>query len=50
MMMCPSGMDVEQKFLKALNETKGWKITGHELELMDGGGKVVAEFEAASGG
>jgi heat shock protein HslJ len=50
MMMCPSGMDVEQRFLKALNDTKQWKITGQELKLMDGGGTVVAVFEAGSAG
>jgi heat shock protein HslJ len=45
MMMCPSGMDLEQRFLKALNETKRWKIEGQELKLMDGEGKVEAVFE-----
>ncbi|MGD0446033.1 MAG: META domain-containing protein [Edaphobacter sp.] len=50
MMMCPSGMDVERRFLNALNETKRWKIEGQELKLMDGEGKVVAVFEAGSAG
>ena len=45
MMMCPSEMDLEQRFLKALNETKRWKIEGQELKLMDGEGKVAAVFE-----
>jgi copper homeostasis protein (lipoprotein) len=45
MMACASGMETEQNFLKALGEVKRWKIAGHELELMDGAGKVVAVFE-----
>jgi len=45
MMACASGMETEQNFLKALGQVKRWKITGHELELMDGAGKVVAVFE-----
>jgi heat shock protein HslJ len=50
MMMCPSGMDMEQRFLKALDETKLWKIEGQELKLMDGEGKVVAVFEVSRAG
>jgi copper homeostasis protein (lipoprotein) len=45
MMACASGMETEQSFLKALGEVKRWKIAGHELELMDGAGKVLAVFE-----
>ncbi|HXC96430.1 MAG TPA: META domain-containing protein [Edaphobacter sp.] len=48
MMMCPSGMDTEQRFLKALGQVKRWKIVGRELELMDGDAKVVATFEPAA--
>jgi heat shock protein HslJ len=46
MMMCPSGMDTEQSFLKALGQVKRWKIAGRQLELMDDDAKVVAMFEA----
>jgi copper homeostasis protein (lipoprotein) len=45
MMACASGMETEQNFLKQLGEVKRWKIAGHELELMDGAGKVVAVLE-----
>ena len=45
MMMCPSGMDTEQGFLKALGQVKRWKITGRKLELIDGDAKVAAVFE-----
>lgn len=46
-MMCPSGMDLEQRFLKTLNGTKRWRIEGQELKFMDGEGKVVAVFEVS---
>jgi copper homeostasis protein (lipoprotein) len=45
MMACASGMETEQNFLKALGQVKRWKITGHQLELMDEAGKVLAVFE-----
>ena len=47
MMACPSGMETEQGFLKAMGQVKRWKIAGRQLELMDGGGKVVAVFAVA---
>jgi heat shock protein HslJ len=50
MMACPGGMDTEKKFLKMLWQAKQWKITGRELELMDGSRKVVAVFEMADSG
>jgi copper homeostasis protein (lipoprotein) len=50
MMACAGGMETEQSFLKALGEVKRWKIAGHQLELMDGAGKVVAVFEAGDSG
>lgn len=46
MMACADGMDTEQKFLKALGSVSQWKITDRRLQLMDGSGVVVAEFEA----
>ncbi|HQR60553.1 MAG TPA: YbaY family lipoprotein [Methylophilaceae bacterium] len=46
MMACPSGMDTEQAFHKALAHVKSWKITGEHLELLDAGGVSLARFEA----
>jgi heat shock protein HslJ len=43
-------MDVERRFLNALNETKRWKIEGQELKLMDGEGKIIAVFEVSPAG
>jgi len=48
MMACPDGMETEQKFLKALEQAKRWKIAERQLKLMDGSGKVVLVFEAGS--
>ena len=48
-MACKNGMDTEKAFLDALNRVTNWKITGHTLELLDGDGRVVAEFESGSG-
>jgi heat shock protein HslJ len=50
MMACPDGMQTEQKFLKALEQVKRWKIAGRRLELMDGSGRVVLVFEVAGSG
>jgi heat shock protein HslJ len=50
MMACPDGMQTEQKFLKALEQVKRWKIAGRRLELMDGSGKVVLVFDVAGSG
>jgi putative lipoprotein len=46
LMTCPTGMDVEQKFLAALGQTTGVRITGKHLELLDAAGQVVADLEA----
>jgi heat shock protein HslJ len=48
MMACPDGMQTEQKFLKALEQVKRWKIAVRQLKLMDGSGKVVLVFEVGS--
>lgn len=48
MMACAEGMDTERAFLDALQQVKRWKISGQELELSDGGGKLLAHFEARS--
>ena len=44
-MACKQGLETEQALLTALNQVKGWKITGRKLELLDGDGRTVAEFE-----
>lgn len=46
MMSCVEGMDTEKAFLKALTETKTWKMAGEELELLNDAGNVVARFKA----
>jgi heat shock protein HslJ len=50
MMACPEGMETEQRFLKALEQVKRWKIAQGQLELMDGSGSVVAVFAVAGSG
>jgi heat shock protein HslJ len=46
-MACPPDiMKTESAFLKALNETRGWKIVGDKLTLVGGKGKKLAEFKA----
>jgi heat shock protein HslJ len=46
MMACASGMDTERAFQDALAKVSAWKIAGHELELLDTGGHLLARFEA----
>jgi putative lipoprotein len=46
LMACPTGMDIEQKFLAALGQTTSVRITGQHLELIDAAGQVVADLEA----
>jgi copper homeostasis protein (lipoprotein) len=43
---CPSGMETEQAFLKALEQVRAWKIEGEHLELFGAGGERLARFEA----
>lgn len=40
-MMCPTGMDIERDFLKALELAKTFKLNGGKLELYDGDVKVA---------
>jgi META domain len=47
-MSCPSGMEIEGAFLRALAEAHTWKIWGLELDLFDGRGEPVARFAAPS--
>lgn len=46
MMACVGGMDTEDKLVKALEETREWRVSGQELELLDGSQTVVARFKA----
>ena len=48
MMACPS-MAQEQAYLKALNATTGWRVSGDRLQLVDAQGKPQAEFVARPG-
>ena len=45
-MMCPSGMDVERRFLAALQATRTARVRGGTLDLLDANRRVVASFEA----
>jgi len=45
-MACVQGMDTERAFLEALKDVSTWKIAGHELELFDASGKLLARFES----
>ena len=47
MMGCVDGMEQEQRFLKSLNHVERYRIRGHQLELLDGSGAVLARLEAA---
>lgn len=49
MMACVDGMDQEQEFFRALQETRTWKIFGEHLELYGKDGTMVARFEARYG-
>ena len=44
MMACLEGAETEQRFLTALANVKGWRITQGNLELLDSGGTVLARF------
>ncbi len=46
MMACAEGMDTEQGFHAALAKVAKWRIEGERLELLDAGGKVVAQFDS----
>lgn len=47
MMACPSGMELEDNFLHALDKSHRWKIQGNELELWDENDAFLMRFEAA---
>ncbi|HEY4011097.1 MAG TPA: META domain-containing protein [Acidobacteriaceae bacterium] len=46
-MACAGGMDTDDALLKALDNTREWKVSGHRLSLLDADGRVVARFTAA---
>jgi putative lipoprotein len=46
MMACPEGMHYESAFHDALRKAASWKIEGERLELFDGTGVSVAQFES----
>jgi copper homeostasis protein (lipoprotein) len=48
MMACVNGMEQEQRFLSALNRVERYRISGQQLELLDGSGAVLARFEATA--
>jgi heat shock protein HslJ len=47
-MACTNGMQQEQRFLESLNHVEGYRMSGQQLELLDGSGAVLARFEAAA--
>lgn len=47
MMACANGMEQEQRFLTALNHVERYRLSGQQLEFLDGSGSVLARFEAA---
>lgn len=44
--MCVAGMEQESAYLKALEQVRGWRVTGDSLDLLDEAGAVVARFVA----
>lgn len=48
MMACVNGMATEQAMNKALSQTRGYKITGQQLDLLDAAGNRLARFEAVA--
>ncbi|EMR13819.1 heat shock protein [Methylophaga lonarensis MPL] len=49
MMACPSGMETAQALHLALEQVRGWRITGQHLQLYDNTGRMIARFEAIEG-
>jgi heat shock protein HslJ len=46
MMACTDTRNPEQAFTKAINTAATYKISGNQLELLDGSGAALARFEA----
>jgi copper homeostasis protein (lipoprotein) len=47
-MACVRGMDMEDAFLKTLDQVRHWQIDGEHLVLADQGGRALAQFEAVA--
>ncbi len=47
-MHCPGRMELERRFLKALERASQWSIQDARLQLLDPAGGIVAKFQAAS--
>ncbi|HEU4636492.1 MAG TPA: META domain-containing protein, partial [Edaphobacter sp.] len=45
-MACTTGMELESKFLGALEQVRRWKISGRELQLTDDDGRPLLRFTA----
>jgi len=45
-MACFEGMETESNFLRALEQTRSWRVVGDQLELYDFSRNAVATFEA----
>lgn len=45
LMACEQGMETERALLQALEQVRGWRISGWALELVDEEGRAVARFE-----
>jgi len=48
MMACASGMATEDALIKALDETREWRVSGTKLNLLNAEGHAVARFVAAA--
>jgi heat shock protein HslJ len=46
MMACTEGMEIERAFLAALERVRRWRLSGSQLELLDGAGTALARFES----
>lgn len=47
-MACPEAGDAEGRFLKALTQVAGYRLSGPQLVLLDAGGQVLAQLEAVA--
>ena len=48
MMMCEESMDIEQRFLKALDQVSGWSLDADVLTLKDASGQALLKLRAAT--
>jgi putative lipoprotein len=47
-MACPEAGDAEGRFLKALTQVAGYRLSGQQLVLLDAGGRALAQLEAVA--